>query len=106
MPVVCTHVVCVPGLADKPMKKVLGSPEGTVPRSVDAVTANASQLAAAPPFWLPQLQCHGPLPLTADAVPDAHRLAVGALVSDLPFDDPHTPLTDAATAKDAAAPFQ
>jgi hypothetical protein len=40
-----------------------------------------------------QVQVHGPLPLTADAVPALQRLPVGALVRSAPFEEPHAPLT-------------
>ena len=39
-----------------------------------------------------QLHDHGPLPLTADAVPVLQRLAVGALARLPPFEAPHAPL--------------
>jgi hypothetical protein len=84
------------------MNNVLGSPSGTAPREPADEAAEALQLAVAPPFWPSQLQCHGPLPLTAVADPFVHRLPVGALASDSPLDNPHTPLTGVVTAKDAA----
>ena len=40
-----------------------------------------------------QLQCHGPLPLTTEAVPVLQRLVVGALLIATPFDVPHKSLT-------------
>ena len=47
----------------------------------------------APPPEPAQLQVHGPLPLTVDAVPAVQRLAVGVLVRSAPFEEPHAPLT-------------
>ena len=52
----------------------------------------AEQFAVVPPFDPVQLHVHGPLPLTAVAVPALHKFAVGAVVNTPPFDDPHTPL--------------
>ena len=51
----------------------------------------ALQLAVAPPLLPAQLQVHGPLPLTADAMPTEHRLPVGAMLNDCPFTAPQTP---------------
>ena len=48
-----------------------------------------------PPAEPAQDQVHGPLPLTADAVPALRRLVVGALVRLVPFEEPHAPLTAA-----------
>jgi hypothetical protein len=42
---------------------------------------------------LVQLQCHGPLPLTTEAVPVLQRLLVGAVLTATPFDKPHNSLT-------------
>ena len=38
-----------------------------------------------------QLQDHGPLPLTAEAIPARQRLVVGALLAGTPFAEPQTP---------------
>jgi hypothetical protein len=57
-----------------------------------AATFVAEQVAVAPPPLPAQLHDHGPEPLTLEAVPALHRLAVGALLSVPPFEDPHTPL--------------
>jgi hypothetical protein len=38
-----------------------------------------------------QLQYHGPLPLTAEAIPALQRLVVGALLAGTPFAEPQTP---------------
>jgi hypothetical protein len=55
--------------------------------------STAEQLAVVPPPEPAQVQLHGPLPLTADAVPVLQRLAVGLLVRSAPFEEPQTPLT-------------
>ncbi len=52
----------------------------------------AEQLAVVPPFDPVQLHVHGPVPLTAVAVPVLQRLVVGAEANVPPFDEPHTPL--------------
>ncbi len=52
----------------------------------------AEQLAVVPPFDPVQLHVHGPLPLTAVAVPALQRFVVGAVSNVCPFDVPHTPL--------------
>ena len=48
-----------------------------------------------PPFDPAQLQFHGPLPLTLEAVPALQRLRVGALPVGTPFAEPHWPFTGA-----------
>jgi hypothetical protein len=53
----------------------------------------AEQLAVVPPLEPVQLHVHGPLPLTAVAVPELQRFVVGADVNVPPFDEPHAPLT-------------
>ena len=55
--------------------------------------SRAEHCAAAPPLLPAQFQDHGPLPLTAEAVPALQRFAVGALVRSTPFEEPHAPLT-------------
>ena len=52
----------------------------------------AEQLAVVPPFRPPQVQVQGPDPLTAEAVPALHKLALGALPIDAPFAEPQAPL--------------
>src|SRR5262245_31912937 len=59
----------------------------------ETVERFAEQLAVVPPPVPAQLQVHGPLPLTAEGVPTAHRLVVGAEVRVWPFDEPQTPFT-------------
>jgi hypothetical protein len=49
--------------------------------------------AAMPPLLPAQLHVHGPLPLTAEAVPVLHRLVVGADARVMPLDEPQTPFT-------------
>jgi hypothetical protein len=56
------------------------------------ISSWAAQLAAEPPFDPAQVQANGPEPVTADAEPTLHRLAVGALATSVPFAEPHTPL--------------
>ena len=56
--------------------------------------SRAEHCAAVPPLEPAQLHDHGPLPLTAEAVPALQRLAVGALVRLAPFEEPHAPLTE------------
>ncbi len=53
----------------------------------------AEQFAVVPPFDPVQVQVHGPLPDTAEAVPALHRLPVGADANVWPFDDPQVPFT-------------
>jgi hypothetical protein len=54
---------------------------------------DAMHCAVVPPLLPLQLQSHGPLPETADAVPALHRPVVGLLLRLSPFADPHAPLT-------------
>ena len=53
----------------------------------------AEQLALEPPFDPVQVQFHGPVPASADAVPVLQRFELGAVVKPCPFDEPHAPLT-------------
>ena len=53
----------------------------------------AEQFAFVPPFDPAQVQVHGPVPLTALALPAVQRLLVGAVVKVPPLDEPHWPLT-------------
>lgn len=53
----------------------------------------AEQDAVVPPLAPVQVQAHGPVPETDDAVPIAQRFAVGADGTVVPFALPHTPLT-------------
>jgi hypothetical protein len=70
--------------------------------------ARFAEHCAVVPLLLPaQLQFHGPVPVTAEAVPALHRLAVGALATVVPPALPYTPFTgggvvvDPVTWKDA-----
>ena len=53
--------------------------------------AAALHEAVSPPLEPAQVQVHGPVPLSVEAVPAEQRLAVGAVVSVLPLAEPHTP---------------
>ena len=87
--------------------KVVAPPELTdvgllVKTNVGVLVFNlgAEQGAVVPPLLPAQLQFHGPLPVTLDAVPTAQRSVVGALATATVFALPHRPLTAAAvTAK-------
>jgi hypothetical protein len=58
------------------------------------VEASLSEhVAVLPPLLPPQLHDHGPLPLTAEAVPAVQRFAVGLALTVAPFEEPHAPLT-------------
>ena len=50
-------------------------------------------VASVPPYWPRQLHVHGPLPLTADAVPAEHRFVDGAVVNVPPLELPQDPFT-------------
>jgi len=52
-------------------------------------------LAFVPPPEPLQFHVQGPVPETDDAVPEEHRLAVGADVKLCPLADPHAPFTTA-----------
>jgi hypothetical protein len=56
-----------------------------------AEVVGAQHNPVAPPLLPEQLQDHGPLPLTADAVPALQRLALGAVLTATPFALPHLP---------------
>jgi hypothetical protein len=60
--------------------------------------------AVVPPLVPAQLHVHGPLPLTEDARPVAHRLAAGALVAPDPLADPQVPLISSWAEQDAVVP--
>jgi hypothetical protein len=66
----------------------------------------AEQNAGLPPFDPAQLQSHGPLPVTPEAVPALHRPVVGALLTVVPLDGPHCPFTTTSSGAehDALAP--
>jgi hypothetical protein len=58
-----------------------------------SVPSKALQKVEVPPLLAWHCQVHGPVPLTAVAVPDEQRLLVGALVRLWALDEPHMPLT-------------
>jgi hypothetical protein len=53
----------------------------------------SEQVAVLPPLLPVQLHDHGPLPLTAEAVPAVQRFAVGLALTVAPFEEPQAPLT-------------
>ena len=53
----------------------------------------ASQSAVVPPLLPAQDQNHGPLPVTAEPVPELQSPLVGALTRVWPLDGPHAPFT-------------
>ncbi len=58
-----------------------------------------------PPFEPPQVHVHGPLPVTADAVPALQSAdAEGAAVSTALLAVPHTPFTGALTVIEVKVP--
>jgi hypothetical protein len=58
--------------------------------------------ASVPPFDPAQVQVHGALLLTVEAVPVLHRLEIGAEETLVPFTNPHAPLTAVVLALDCA----
>src|ERR1700722_15460092 len=97
------HCTVVPGKV--PAVAVLLESCKLIAAAGPEVATEALQLAATPPFCPEQLHFHGPVPLTADAVPAEQRFVVGALLSIAPADDPHMPLIGAVawvTVKDPA----
>src|ERR1039457_3832895 len=62
---------------------------------MDPVVWGAEHCAVLPPLLPAQLQAHGLVPLTEDAVPDAHRFVVGAAFVGTPSALPHAPVTGA-----------
>jgi hypothetical protein len=59
----------------------------------DEAFTGAEHRAAKLPSSLVQLQRHGPLPVTDEAVPFLHRLPVGALLAATSFDEPQASAT-------------
>ena len=57
-----------------------------------AGSTGAVQLAVVPLLLPVQLQLHGPLPLTAEAVPAEHKPLAGALLAATPLAEPQAPL--------------
>src|SRR5262249_22970198 len=64
----------------------------------------AEHWAIVPPSLPMQLQRHGPLPLTTEAVPALQRLVVGAPLAATSFDEPHKLLTGGGEGDDVAEP--
>jgi len=62
------------------------------------------QEAAAPPLLPAQVQFHGPSPPTCEAVPELHRLVVGALKASASLAEPQEPLMTGKALQDAVAP--
>ena len=65
---------------------------GQAPPKVGATVTGAAQALVKPPLLPEQFHAHGPAPLTADAVPAAQRLALGATVVANPSAAPQAPL--------------
>ena len=62
------------------------------PQEPFTAAGGAEQLAVVPPLLPVQDQFHGPLPLTAEAVPALHRFVAGVLLTVAPLAEPHCPL--------------
>ncbi len=62
------------------------------------------QLEVAPPLLPLQLHVHGPVPLTAVALPDEHRFVLGAVDVLPPLAEPHTPSTRTGAEQPAVVP--
>jgi hypothetical protein len=62
---------------------------------LEAVLIDAEHDAVAPPSLPAQFQYQGPLPMTVDALPALQRLAVGAVLTAMPFALPHLPVISA-----------
>ena len=67
-----------------------------VPQTPLSVSRLAEHEAVVPPPEPAHDQAHGPVPLTAEAVPATQRFVVGVLGKSAPFDEPHDPLIAAA----------
>ena len=63
---------------------------------IASIVLFALQFAVDPPLLPEQDQYQGPEPLTKLAVPELHRLIVGAELNVPLFDDPHCPLIGSA----------
>src|SRR5271157_3818799 len=72
--------------------------------SLEPVLIDAVHTTVAPPLLPAQLQLHGPLPATVDAVPALQRLAVGAVLTATPFALPHVPLISSRAEQLAVVP--
>jgi hypothetical protein len=67
-------------------------------------TAGAEQDAFLPPPAPLQVQLHGPVPLTAVAVPALHSPPDGAVAAGTPLAGPHAPFATSGAEQDAAVP--
>jgi len=93
----------VPALQSSVVGAVLVKAPFIEPHWPLAKVAGAEQLAVVPSPAPAQVQSHGPVPVSVEAVPALHRLALGAIPAATPLAEPHAPLT-AAIVKDAVAP--
>jgi hypothetical protein len=73
-----------------------------VPHEPFAAATEAEQLAVVPPLLPAQDQFHGPLPVTAEAVPIVQSPVLGAVLTALPLAVPHEPFTAATEAEQLA----
>ena len=92
--------MCIAAL--KIVKKQRLQPLMGLPLVVEA--SLSEQVAVEPPLLPTQVHDHGPLPLTAEAVPAVQRLVVGAVLTATPFAGPHCPFTVSAEATSYTAP--
>ena len=68
------------------------------------VASDAEQLALVPPLEPVQLHVHGPEPATEEVEPAVQRLAVGAVLTVVPFELPHTPFVSTGAEQLALVP--
>ena len=68
------------------------------------VLSSAEQVAVVPPSLPAQVHCHGPLPLTVEAVPVLQRFAVGLLLRSAAFEEPHAPFVLSSAEQVAVVP--
>jgi len=66
---------------------------GGYSQELTATAKFAVQFAVVPPFSPAQLQFHGPVPVTALAVPALHKFAIGTVLKLPPLLLPHSPWT-------------
>ena len=91
-------------LPSGPATRPQGALEALVIGNSLIVSALAVQLAFVPVFAPLQVQLHGPEPLTADAVPELQRLAVGAIARFAPLLLPQPPFTIKAAEQESVVP--
>lgn len=87
----------VPALHNPELGAVLAATPFAAPQAPFA-NSSAEQEVEAPPPELAQLHDQGPDPPTAEAVPELHKLAVGALLNSAPLAAPHAALAVAVAA--------